>query len=464
MANQIRTGNFIVNVNFNLRNQKPANQLTDIHAIVRFNNTKAVISGIEKIEPRYWSVKNQAPKQHAANERASEIDEALAEAKKKIKKVFEEYTKLNLAYPVDIKDFQASCKKRIKNLPDKDIVPQQAKTIPDFLQYVIQVRDEIKANKRVIATGKGKGKPYSKNSHKQYGNLIFNLKEFAIHNPSYQTIQFEDIGMEFYHAFKGYLVLEKGKNPGYFGGLIKTIKSIMNSGIEDGLHVNTKHNGRNFIKETSESDAIYLDNTKLDILFKLDLSNKDGFIMIQKKKVSFTTLDKVRDLFLIACYTGMRFSDFSTIQPGDIQGEYIRIKAAKTGDRIAIPIMANLRATLNKYNGNLPGQISNQKLNEYLKGLGKHTGFTEAVHITKYDKGKEQSVAVSFYTLMSSHTGRRSFATNMFKLGIPTLLIMAITGHTTEKSFLGYIRMGNEDKAQMFMELLKRNELKMVGA
>ncbi|RQP13902.1 MAG: hypothetical protein EAS52_18575 [Parapedobacter sp.] len=132
--------------------------------------------------------------------------------------------------------------------------------------------------------------------------------------------------------------------------------------------------------------------------------------------------------------------------------------------------MDNLRAILDKYNGCTPGAVSLQKLNEHLKTLGELAGLTHDVDFVGYVKGKRVLKKVPFNTLIGTHTARRSFATNMFELGIPTLLIMAITGHKTEKAFLTYIRKNNEDKAQMMLRLLRerqageaRAKLKVVG-
>lgn len=448
MNSKIHLDNFTLNVNFNLRNTTPANALTAINAVVRFNNQRVVISGIDKVEPRYWNTEKQKPLQNAANDRAKQISKNISNASAVITDIFEKYTIQHKRYPDNIKDFQEQCRRTIFDLPDQSEIKRNNIKNTNFLQYLKDFRDALKSGKRRISIGKRKGQPYASNTHKQYGNLITNLESYMIH-ARIGEINFEDIDLDFYTSFREYCVVKHGKTPGYFGTLIKCIKTTMNDAHEYGFHISKKHESRNFIKESSTADTIFLDGDKLDKLFHLDLSSN-------------SKLNKTRDLFLIGAYSGLRFSDFSTIKTQDIDGDFIRIKTVKTGERVTIPITKNLRSILDKYNSKIPKPISNQKFNLYLKELGDYAEFRETVNITKYINGKECIVGIPFWQLMSSHTARRSFATNMFKLGIPTILIMAITGHTTEKAFLTYIKMNNDDKATMMLDLIRRSELKVV--
>ena len=161
-------------------------------------------------------------------------------------------------------------------------------------------------------------------------------------------------------------------------------------------------------------------------------------------------MDKVRDLFIIGCNTGLRFSDYTTIQPDDIQGDRLRIVTQKTNAKVIIPLMPDAKAILQKYNFQLPKAISNQKFNENLKKIAEEAGLKENVitHITK--GGVNESKKQFKYELCTSHVARRSFATNYYKMGVDTLQIMAITGHKTEKDFLKYIKVTGEEKADLF--------------
>lgn len=452
MATKIINGNFPVNVNFNLRATTPANKDTAVNAVVRFDNQRVVISGITKAQPRYW--KDGKPTQHAGNANAPEIRKAIRQAEATILEVFNGYTNQHRSFPHDLKAFQALLRRRVFNIPDA--VEQRPTDDKSLISYAERFRAEMQKGKRTLVGDKRGGEPYAKETHKSYGNIIQKLKGYRDHY-RLDDIRFDDINIDFYDKFKAW-ILNQDHSLGYFGTLIKCLKSLMEAARHEGYHTNEGHKHRYFIKPQPESkNTVYLDPARLDVLAGLDLSQRPY-------------LDKARDLFLIGAYTGLRFSDFTSITPENIQGDYIKIKTRKTGERVTIPITADLRAILDKHNGGTPGAISNQKLNEYLKELGEVAGFDNLVGRSEYRKGKEVTTQVPFHTLMTTHTARRSFASNMFEAGVPPLLIMAITGHQTERAFLTYIRQNNDDKAKILKTILdkieaerKREQLKVVG-
>lgn len=441
-------GNFTLNVNFNLRQTEPANKATPINAIVRFNNERIVISGIDKVEPRYWNSDKQCPKQHAANPRAREISRSLSDARLIIEETFNTFIEEHGAYPDELKAFQAKCRCKVLGLPDnaERTVSKRSNSFAEYLEQLIQ---DIRANKKVISSGKSKGLPYSKNSIKTYTNLLFNLSAFKKHTGR-NDINFTDIDLDFYTDFRSYLVTHRNLSPGYFGDMVKAIKSVMADSFDRGYHTNLKHKSRHFIKESAEADTVFLDTERLDKLLDMDLSKKPY-------------LDKARNLFLIGCYSGLRFSDYCNIKPENISEDFLRIRAQKTKEYISIPISRQLRTVLNRYPDLEIKPISNQKLNEYIKDVCEEAGFNEDVSVKRFERGKEVFVKVPFYKLVSSHTARRSFCTNAFKGGYPTILIRAISGHKTESAFLKYIRLDNEDKSVMMLKMMRRNELKVVN-
>jgi len=443
MAKKINNGNFPVNVNFNLRATKPANKDTAVNAVVRFNNQRIVLSGITKAQPRFWN--EGAPTQHVANVDAKKIKKKLNDAESKIIEIFDEYTNKHNAFPSDLKAFQELLRKKVFNIPDK---PREDHTHnKSVCNYLTRFIEEAKAGTRT----KAKDVPFVWNTIKGYGTLLTHLSAFR------GNVTFDEVTLDFYYDFKEYIY---GKNhaPNYFGSLIKRLKTIMATAQDEGYHNNTVYKHRKFEKIAIDSeDAVFLDETKLDKLFALDLSGK-------------AYLSNARDLFLIGCYTGLRFSDFSQLDASMVDGDFIRIKTQKTGERVTIPINVNLRTILGRYGNGAPHAISNQKLNEYIKEIGKLAKFTDPCDSVEYKAGKKVVKQAPFHSLMTTHTARRSFASNAFKAGIPVLLIMAITGHKTEKAFLTYIRQSADDKAKMFKAWMDRVDadkarktLKVVG-
>jgi len=102
---------------------------------------------------------------------------------------------------------------------------------------------------------------------------------------------------------------------------------------------------------------------------------------------------------------------------------------------------------LKKYDGIPPYDISNQKMNEYLKELGELAEMNENILLSSTKGGKKKSETFKKSELITVHTARRSFATNAFVMNVPSISIMKITGHKTEKAFLKYIKISQEENA-----------------
>lgn len=249
-------------------------------------------------------------------------------------------------------------------------------------------------------------------------------------------VDFKDFDSSLYDELVNYMLTEKDYSINTYGRVIKFIKTVLRYATDKGY--NTKLDFQTaFIGKSEESDSIYLTEEELEAMYKKDFSDN-------------LRLDRVRDLFLIGCWTGLRFSDFTTIQKADINGDRIRLKTQKTKHTVTIPIHPTVRAILEKYNYQLPPAISNQRFNEYIREVAVaaqiNSPFTK--HITK--GGKSLSTEMLKNEAVSSHVARRSFATNAYKRKIEPLLIMAITGHKTETEFLKYIKVTEEEKAAMF--------------
>lgn len=166
-------------------------------------------------------------------------------------------------------------------------------------------------------------------------------------------------------------------------------------------------------------------------------------------------LERVRDLFVFGCVTGMRFGNYSRISKQDIQGDFIRVVDLKSkSKKLSIPLNSISKAILEKYDYILPN-ISNQKMNEFIKEVFKEMKFTEDIKKTmKYgdeliDKKSE------FWERISSHTARRSFITIMKNNKVPDKVIMSYTGHTSLEVFNNYYRPSEEDKVNYMNEVFK---------
>jgi len=283
------------------------------------------------------------------------------------------------------------------------------------------------------------GRPVCYKMIREYERTFHYLKEYSKFTG--KKIDFKDIDLEFYYGFVEYLQsFDLATNT--IGKKIQTLKIFLNVATDQGYNRFRHYKSPRFSSITEESQSIYLNQEELKAIFKLDLSDQPS-------------LERVRDLFIVGCWTGVRFSDISQITPNSIDNGFISIKQSKTGGRVVIPVHDTVKAILDKYDGQLPPNITNQKFNEYLKKIAKKVKLNEEIHITITKGGVKRSKAYKKHELVTTHTGRRSFATNNYLMGVPSLDIMAITGHKTESSFLRYIKVTPKEHAERIRTIWK---------
>ena len=164
-------------------------------------------------------------------------------------------------------------------------------------------------------------------------------------------------------------------------------------------------------------------------------------------------LERVRDVFLFQCFTGLRYSDVFNLRRSDIKGDYIEVTTVKTSDSLIIELNDHSRAILEKYkdvefeNDKALPVITNQKMNDYLKELAELAEINEPVRQTYY-KGNERIDEVTpKYALLGTHAGRRTFICNALALGIPPQVVMKWTGHSDYKAMKPYIDIADDIKA-----------------
>ena len=130
----------------------------------------------------------------------------------------------------------------------------------------------------------------------------------------------------------------------------------------------------------------------------------------------------------------------------------IIVTAEKTKKQVVIPMHPMVFALWNKYDGKFPHLCDKGKTNDHLRECARHAKIDDDVRIVENRGGKVQTLTYKKYQLVGMHTGRRSFATNMYKRRFPTIAIMRLTGHTTEANFLKYIKVTSEEHAAMMSE------------
>jgi len=283
------------------------------------------------------------------------------------------------------------------------------------------------------------------NTIKSYKTLKNNLLQYQIEKKI--TLTFDRIDIDFYNSFIDYLtkptqvktkagktITKAGLSKNTIGTRIKILKTFLSAANDRGISVPTDYTKKSFKKPSEETFSIYLTESEL-----MQMYNKSGLPLY---------LEHVRDLFLIGCYTGLRFSDLSRLKKENITTDgTINIKAEKTEKTVVVPIHPIVRQIFEKYNYQLPKIPANQNFNDYIKMVAERAKINELVTIERSKGLFVVGQTTEKYNLVTSHTARRSFATNAFLMDMPSISIMKITGHRTESSFMRYIKMSAKDNA-----------------
>lgn len=243
----------------------------------------------------------------------------------------------------------------------------------------------------------------------------------------------DSIGMEFCENFVHYLKTEKKLMQNTVKGHLERLQAMLQKSMLYGYCVDNTYKEVTVPEE--EVSAVFLSMTEITRIYYFD------------RLTRFQT--EVRDHFIMGCMTGLRYSDYSRLSESNFHRDtnMIRIKTQKTGVVVSVPMHKFVREILRKYNYNLPKPRCIQYFNRCVKEICKKVGLTEPV-LWERTVGTEVVIKeIQKWEMISSHTARRSFATNMFLQNIPTYRIMLITGHKSESSFFKYIRVTREENA-----------------
>ena len=268
-----------------------------------------------------------------------------------------------------------------------------------------------------------------------------------------KIIEWEQIDRRFMEHFKMYLlnatyaITRNGKeilenfSKNYIAKQLKNLKQFLNDAAMSGY---IKDNTYRSVKcEWEEADTVYTTWDEIELLKKLKLE-------------SGSNMEKVRDLYVFNCYCGLRYSDLSKLTKEDFitfdEQVYIKVRTKKTDDLLKFPILPSALKILKKYKFSLP-YVNDNTFNETIKKVCLKAGIT-GIEKKRITKGGTKTVEmIPKYLSISSHTGRRSFATNFDEINVPLNEIMPITGHTTEKSLRTYIRKKQETKFAGFLKI-----------
>ena len=195
---------------------------------------------------------------------------------------------------------------------------------------------------------------------------------------------------------------------------------------------------------------IYLNEDELNAIYNL---NFDDIIKLHPN----AKYEETRDIFIIAAHIGIRYGDLSSLNKSnwDIENKTVEVHTHKTGTTVLIPLTSTVIELYKKYNGKFPTPRDKSRFNEQLQKIGEFAGIDQTIYIKKNVGGKVVIEEKKKYELISSHTARRSFATNLYLRCRNARLVMNFTGHTTEENFRKYICVEKSEYVEMAREFFK---------
>jgi site-specific recombinase XerD len=416
----------MASVNFYLKKAEPKSGLSLIYLQFTYAGKKLVHSTGESIDRSHWNEKKQRVKSNS---------QTTADSKHSLNDLLD-HLKLTCERTYN--------QEKVKGIPDRSIIKDaliQAVSGTSSRETVTlkQLIEKFIANE-VRFNGKGK----QLNTIKTYRTTLNHL--LAFERERRYPVTYESINMDFHNKYTSYLE-SINLSINSIGKDIKNIKTFMNAASDFGYTDNEQFKKKRFCVPKEPTYSVALKEQEVLRLYQHDFSGN-------------RRLEQVRDLFVLGCFTGLRYSDITDIKRENIIREngrtYIARITKKTDEPVTIPCNEIVEAVLRKYqhtHNSLPPQCSNQKFNEYIKELCELAGLNEIGRLITDQKA-------ALHTLVSSHTMRRTWCTVYYLKGANILDLMKISGHRSQRSFELYVKSSTKDVADRVRNIMEVSQLK----
>ncbi len=285
------------------------------------------------------------------------------------------------------------------------------------------------------------------NAYKRLSELFNDFQE----NKNYTIPQLDKAVFD---NFKKWMLDKKSYSPTYSFKKLSDLKTVCRDARSNGIETSMELNDiktKQISAYDDDMDVIILTPNEID---RIEQTNLDSEALINARK-----------WLILACFTGQRGQSLTTRIKKENFEKYgadlvIKIRQKKGNKSVIIPVLPKVKEI---YDNGLPYTISMQKLNKHFKEIGKLAGLNELVmgRATEVKEGNKRGVKKlrPKYEYISTHIGRRTFASNHYGK-IPTPIIMKVTGHSKESTFLGYINQTDDSHIDTFLDFYKTKELK----
>lgn len=247
-----------------------------------------------------------------------------------------------------------------------------------------------------------------------------------------ETYNTDEIGKELLDDYADFLHIDRKLKVNTIKGIIQRMKYYLKKAHVNGWAVDTSYSDVRIRNE----DLFFIYLTERDIAriyYYKDLTKRE---------------DELKDLFVLGCMTGLRFSDYSHLSIHNIVGDNIQMLTKKTKAKVCIPITKYVKEIFIKYNDILPKACCIQYFNKAIKDICKKVGMTELITFEREIAGEIVTTSIPKYKLITSHTARRTFITNCIIDNIPENRIKSCTGHKSSECLSRYNQMTLQENAR----------------
>ena len=416
------------NIIFTLESRKKDGVLitenVPIRMRVNFASKRIEFTTGYRIDAAKWDADKQRVKNGCSNklkQSASEINASLLEYYTKIQSIFKRFEVEDIMpTPEQIKEAFNALHKPVSDEPK----PKKEALLCDFFQVFDDFVEDC-----------GRQNNWTDSTFEKFAAVKNHLTNFC------EGLTFEFFDERGLNDYISYLRDVKEMRNTTIGKQLSFLKWFLRWAFKKGVHQNNAYDSYKPKLKSTQKKIIFLTWDELNRLREFEIpANKQA-------------LERVRDVFLFQCFTGLRYSDVFNLRRSDIKGDHIEVTTVKTSDSLIIELNNHSKAILDKYkdvafeDDKVLPVITNQKMNDYLKELAEMVGIDEPVRQTYY-KGNERIDDVTpKYALLGTHAGRRTFICNALALGIPPQVVMKWTGHSDYKAMKPYIDIADDIKA-----------------
>ena len=416
------------NIIFTLESRKKDGVLitenVPIRMRVNFASKRIEFTTGYRIDAAKWDADKQRVKNGCSNklkQSASEINASLLEYYTKIQSIFKRFEVEDIMpTPEQIKEAFNALHKPVSDEPK----PKKEALLCDFFQVFDDFVEDC-----------GRQNNWTDSTFEKFAAVKNHLTNFR------EGLTFEFFDERGLNDYVGYLRDVKEMRNSTIGKQLSFLKWFLRWAFKKGLHQNNAYDSYKPKLKSTQKKIVFLTWEELNKLREFEIP------------AAKQALDRVRDVFLFQCFTGLRYSDVFNLRRSDIKGDHIEVTTVKTSDSLIIELNNHSKAILDKYkdvafeDDKVLPVITNQKMNDYLKELAELVGIDEPVRQTYYRGNERIDEVTPKYALLGTHAGRRTFICNALALGIPPQVVMKWTGHSDYKAMKPYIDIADDIKA-----------------